>query len=312
MKFKLWGQFIFLVIFFTGCLPVISTELDYPSNHSSLAESQITELTLTQITTATTTATTIPTGTPFLPFTATTTPIPPTTTPTVDPNKILLGPGDVLIPILMYHHVSPYSAGSEYAVSLDQFRRQMQWLQEQGYQTILVSDMVEAVKDGKLLPLKPIILTFDDGFKDVYENAFPLLTEFGFTATIYLIEDVINKHPYMTDEMVETLITAGWEIGNHSKSHAHLPTSRDLENEVCLSRARLIERFNQPFESFAYPYAAKDDKSIQAVKDCGYTSSAGNGSFTIQTEERLFFFSRREIKSYFDMQRFITTVTDVR
>lgn len=312
MKFKLWGQFIFVLVFMTGCTPMTSTDLDSPSILSSLSDSQTTETTDTQLITITSTVTNIPTGTPFLPFTSTPTPIPPTITSTVDPNMTLFGPGDVLIPILMYHHVTPNSTGSEYAVSLDQFRRQMQWLQEQGYQTVLVSDMVEAVKNGKLLPLKPIILTFDDGFKDVYENAFPLLTELGFAATIYLIEDVINKHPYMTDEMVETLIDEGWEIGNHSKSHAHLPTSRDLENEVCLSRARLIERFQQPFESFAYPYAAKDEKSIQAVKDCGYTSGAGNGSFTIQTEERLFFFSRREIKSYFDMQRFITTVTDVR
>jgi len=108
------------------------------------------------------------------------------------------------------------------------------------------------------------------------------------------------------------LINAGWELGHHSKSHAYLPKLQNLDDEVCDSRARLIEQFNQPFESFAYPYAVKDEKSIQAVKDCGYTSGAGNGSFTIQTEERLFFFSRREIKSYFDMQRFITTVTDIR
>ena len=101
-------------------------------------------------------------------------------------------------------------------------------------------------------------------------------------------------------------------MGHHSRTHAYLPGLRNLDDEICDSRARLIERFNQPFDSFAYPFAAKDERSIQAVKDCGYTSGAGNGSFTIQTEERLFFFSRREIKSYFDMQRFITTVTDIR
>jgi peptidoglycan/xylan/chitin deacetylase (PgdA/CDA1 family) len=212
----------------------------------------------------------------------------------------------------MYHHVTKFSTGSEYAVSMDQFRRQMQWLYDEGYQTVSIADMVEAIHLGKLLPLKSIILTFDDGFMDVYENAFPILTELDYTGTIYLIEGVINKHPYITDEIIEDLIDAGWEFGNHSRTHAHLPSLRDLNDEVCASRQRLIERFNQPFDSFAYPFAAKDDKSIQAVRDCGYTSGAGNGSFTIQTEERLFFLSRREIKSYFDMQRFITTVTDER
>jgi peptidoglycan/xylan/chitin deacetylase (PgdA/CDA1 family) len=267
----------------------------------------------TIILTSTITPTSTITTTPFLPSTPTVTPITPTATSTLDPNYSFYGPDNVLIPILLFHHVVPYnSSGTEYAVTVDQFSRQMKWLKELGFHTIKVADMVEAIHEGKLLPNKPVIITFDDGFRDVYDNAFPILEEVGFTATMYLIEGVINKHPYITDEIIEDLINAGWEFGNHSRTHAYLPGLSNLDDEVCTSRQRLIERFNQPFDSFAYPFAAKDEKSIQAVKDCGYTSGAGNGSFTIQIEERLFFFSRREIKSYFDMQRFITTVTDVR
>jgi len=249
------------------------------------------------------------TQTPFLPST----PVPsPTPSSTPDPNLTLTGPGTVLAPVLMYHHVKSSGGGSEYAVSVDQFKRQVEWLKEEGYQTITIADLVEAIQSGKMLPLKPIILTFDDGYLDVYQNAYPILQEAGYTATMYLIENTINDHGYITDTIITELSEAGWEFGNHSATHAYLPSSKNMEDEVCSSRARLIEEYNLPFDSFAYPYAAKDEGSIQAVIDCGYSSGSGNGSFTIHVEERIFFLSRREIKSYFDMQRFITTVTDIR
>lgn len=317
MKFWL-GVILLSLLLTTGCAPLgisANNSLDalqdtgLDSLHSLTPGATITS---TTITTATSTITT----TPFRPITAsptsTTNPTS-TTTITPDPDKTQFGPGPVLFPILMYHRVVPYNgSGSEFAVTVDQFTRQMKWLKDEGYQTIKVADMVEAIHNGKLLPNKPVIITFDDGFTDVYNYAFPILEEMGYTATMYLIEGVINKHPYVSDENIEDLIEAGWEFGNHSRTHAYLPGLSTLGDEVCASRQRLIERFSQPFDSFAYPFAAKHEGSMQAVKDCGYTSGAGNGSFTIHTEERLFFFSRREIKSYFDMQRFITTVTDIR
>ncbi len=255
------------------------------------------------------------TPTPFLPNT----PIPPTPstptltfTPTLDPEHVFSGPGPILAPILMYHHVQPAGRGSEYILSVDQFRRQVQWLKEQGYQTVNISELVEAIRFGKVLPRKPIVLTFDDGYMDVYQNAFPILQAAGYTGTMYLIEKTINSGPYINDAVIAELSAAGWEFGDHSATHAFLQNNKNIQDEVCGSRARLIERYGLPFESFAYPYAVKDEGSIQAVKDCGYTSGAGNGSFTIQVEERNFFLSRREVKSYFDMQRFITLVTDIR
>ncbi|MDO9084961.1 MAG: polysaccharide deacetylase family protein [Anaerolineaceae bacterium] len=310
---KIWLGVILVSLFLTsGC-----TQIGISANNSidalmdvELGGLQTPSLTATITTTPTITATSTITTTPFLPNTAT-----PTSTPSItpDPDKSQFGPGPVLFPILMYHHVVPYNgSGSQYAVTVDQFSRQMKWLKEQGFQTIKVADMVEAIHEGKLLPNKPVIITFDDGFRDVYDNAYPILEELGYTATMYLIEGVINKNPYVNDENIDDLIDAGWEFGNHSRTHAYLPGLSNLDDEVCASRQRLIERFDLAFDSFAYPFAAKHEGSMQAVKDCGYTSGAGNGSFTIHIEDRLFFFSRREIKSYFDMQRFITTVTDVR
>ena len=294
-----WGILCGLLFLTAGCAQVNSVVGS--SQEAGVMESPV--ATILPSTTVTPFPTLVPklTQTPFLPST----PVPSLTpTHTPDPKLTFTGPGPVLAPVLMYHHVKPYSTDSEYVVSVDQFKRQVEWLQEQGYQTISIADLVEAIQVGKLLPHKPIILTFDDGFLDVYQNAYPILQEAGYTATMYLIEKSINDHGYITD--------AGWEFGNHSATHAYLPFSKNMQDEVCASRSRLIEKYDLPFDSFAYPYAAKDEGSIQAVKDCGYISGAGNGSFTIHVEERIFFLSRREIKNYFDMQRFITTVTDLR
>ena len=307
MRRLCWGMLCCLLILTSGC-----AQLDVAADSDALGrgiESQV--ATVFPSVTFTPSPTLIPTltPTPFIPST----PVPsltPTLTP--DSNLTFTGPGPVLAPVLMYHHVKPYSTGSEYVVSVDQFNRQVQWLQEQGYQTISIADLVEAIQVGKLLPLKPIILTFDDGYLDVYQNAYPILQEAGYTATIYLIENTLNDYGYISDANIEELSDAGWEFGNHSATHAYLPSSKNMQDEVCGSRTRLIEKYNLPFDSFAYPFAAKDESSIQAVKDCGYNSGAGNGSFTIHVEERIFFLSRREIKSYFDLQRFITTVTDLR
>ncbi len=263
--------------------------------------------------TATPTATLTPTmtPTPYLPATEFPT-LTPTPTTTPDPNLTFSGPGPVMAPMLMYHHISAYPSSSEYVTSVNQFRQQVNWLKEQGYETITVSELIEAIEYGKWLPHKPVILTFDDGYRDVYDYAYPIMQELGYKGTMYVIEKTLNTGGSITDEIIQELSAAGWEFGNHSATHAYLATTNNLEDEVCGSRMRLIEKYNLPFDSFAYPYADKQEKSIQAVIDCGYTSGAGNGSFTIQVEERNFFLSRREVKGYFDMQRFITLVTDIR
>lgn len=307
MRQLCWGVLWCLLILTTGCVPVNVAAVSNMEN--TRLEGEFATVFPTQTIIPSPTLIPTQTQTPFLPST----PVPsPTPTSPLDPNLVLSGPGPILAPVLMYHHVKPYSSGSEYVVSIDQFNRQVQWLKEEGYQTITINDLVEAIRYGKYLPLKPIILTFDDGYLDIYQNAYPILQEAGYTATMYLIENALNDYGYITDAIIEELSAEGWEFGNHSATHAYLPSSKNMLDEVCGSRTRLIDQYDLPFDSFAYPYAAKDEGSIQAVKDCGYTSGAGNGSFTIHMEERIFFLSRREIKSYFDMQRFITTVTDIR
>jgi hypothetical protein len=238
--------------------------------------------------------------------------------PSETPNPIpegysFQGPGPILAPVLMYHHVldANYSY-TEYGVTNNQFQMQMTWLAENGYQTITISELAHAIRNGALLPLKPVVITFDDGNQDVYLNAYPIMEELRFVGTVYLIEKSINTYNNFDDEMIATLSNKGWEFGSHSATHAVLTATYHLEDEVCGSRQRLIDKYGLPFESFAYPFVIMDSRVQQMVKDCGFTSAVGNGSHTIHTKERLYFISRREVKSYFTQQQFINLVSDVR
>lgn len=306
---KFWfGAFLCLILFLSSCS---KTEVSIVSDQNDQLISVTTPIPkYTITTTATTTTTPTITTTPFLPATPT---ITQTSTETLDPHLVQTGPGSFLCPILLYHHVLVNnSSGTEYTVTVDQFRSQMQWLKENGYQTISVQDMVDTIHDGKVLPIKPIIITFDDGNEDIYNNAYPILQEMGFTATMYLISEAIGDYGNFTENEIQELSSAGWEFGSHSRTHANLNTTPDRTDEICGSKNQLMELLNIPINSFAYPYGIENDRAMNIAFGCGYTSGAGLGSYTIQTQSKLFYFSRREIKSYFDMQRFITTVTDLR
>lgn len=253
------------------------------------------------------TETSTPTFTPTATFTYTptlTSSPTPTITPTPTTQLVNFGPGVVPIPVLLYHHIaSPASKVNRYYVDPETFRSQMEYLYQKGYHTVRVSDLVSAVHEGSLLPEKPVVITFDDGDRDVYENAYPILQRLGFTATIYLIENALNADTNLTVEMVRELVANGWEVGSHSMSHADLLKSQNQTYEICTSRQKLIGRLGVSVDTFAYPYGLANDHLMQMVQDCGYTSGAGLGYWNKHTPYNLFYFSRREVEGTFTLQQ---------
>jgi len=136
--------------------------------------------TVTAAPTPTDTPTPPPSETPLTTFTV-------TPTPTLEPQWYIHGPGEVIVPILLYHHVALLQSENIYYVSPDAFERQMNLLHEWGYRTISVELMVRAIKEGTELPPKPIILTFDDGSETIVTNALPILQKYNFTGTAYIV-----------------------------------------------------------------------------------------------------------------------------
>src|SRR5688572_1456377 len=180
-----------------------------------------------------------PTSTP----TSTSTPLPPTETATVTNTATITptftasplptatwvaqGPGDVVVPILLYHWISVSPSDgpnytSPYYVKPEMFEAQMKLLRDWGYTTITIDMLLKAIGEGAELPPRPMLITFDDGHLDNYTAAFPIMEKYGFTGILYLAANYIGVENYLSVDQIKEMAAAGWEVGSHSISHADL------------------------------------------------------------------------------------------
>jgi peptidoglycan/xylan/chitin deacetylase (PgdA/CDA1 family) len=252
--------------------------------------------------------------TPIILPTATETPKPtvtpdPTLTPTPNitppPQWIYHEAGKVTIPILLYHHIAEIEPGNRYYVSPRAFAEQMAWLWSNGYTTIPISTVVQAIMTGADLPEKPVVITFDDGDEDVFTNAFPIMDAYGFKGTIYLIAGRMNGRDVISNESVLQLINAGWEIGSHSYTHIDLSKNHDaLPYEVVSSRDVLQQTFQVPVNTFAYPFGAIDPSVVNAVANNRYLGAVGLGILSNHDLSTLYYLSRLEVQSDYDLEKF--------
>ena len=223
---------------------------------------------------------------------------------------ISFGPGDLHIPILLYHHFSDDAKYSRYTVSPQTFAQQLQWLYDNGYHTVSIEDVITALKVGKELPENPIVITIDDGNADVYNTAFPLMKQYNFTATVYLIAYAIGSSNMLDINMIQELRAAGWDFGSHSFSHVDLTSANANSGyEICTSKKELSEKLGMEIRSFAYPYGLADEHSMGTVFKCGYLAGMGLGSYNKEANYNLFYLPRREVQRDFSMEKFQSLLT---
>ena len=247
----------------------------------------------------TNTATLLPSETPppTLTFTSTLTP---------EPQWSVQGPGQVIVPILLYHHIGYSLQGDTvYYVSPEVFDRQMNLLYQWGYQTISVQLLVKAIQEGAELPPKPIILTFDDGSETIYERALPIMQRYHFTGVSYIVYYYVGTTNYMNADQIRVLYAAGWEVGSHSLRHKDLTAHPDRqEDEVVESRRRLESLLGIPVLSFAYPFGAYNSDSLHYVHQAGYIAAMGLGNDSLQGNKNLFYLYRQAVKGTDDLKTF--------
>ena len=304
------GRFILLTgIFLLGCggFGLIATSTPTPT----LEPTHTLSPSLTPFQPVPNTSTFIPTETftpsPTFTPTSTFTPLPTfTPTSTLTPEFIVQGPGNVTVPILLYHHVGYSLTDSEYYVSPDEFENQMNYLFMRGYRTISVEQLTQAINLGAQLPSRPILLTFDDGSETVYTEALPIMKIYGFTGTAYIVDNYIGATRYMNKIQIRALYEAGWEIGSHSLSH-HDVTTRpgSQEEEIVKSRQRLESYLGVPVRSFAYPFGAYDNASLKLVKSAGYIAAMGLGDRSAQGKENIFYLYRQSVTAETTLEAFI-------
>ena len=120
------------------------------------------------------------------------------------------------IPILMYHSIS-YEKGNTVRVPKENFKEQMKYLKDNNYTTLNLDELYIYMKTGKIIPKKPIVITFDDGYKDNYTNAYPILKEFKLKATVFVITDTIDTAKnYLTSNEIKSMDANNIRIESHT------------------------------------------------------------------------------------------------
>lgn len=182
--------------------------------------------------------------------------------------------GKFYAPILLYHHIALKRPQNSYFVSPEIFDEQMKWLKDNDYKVISLDQFYLAAIGKEKIPKKPVIITFDDGFRDQYKNAFPILKKYGFTATFYVKTNNLNKGGMTWDEL-EELKEAGNIIASHSVNHLDLTkmTDEELKSELEESKNILEKNLGIEIKHFCYPGGTYSKKIITALKEAGYLTS---------------------------------------
>ena len=213
---------------------------------------------------------------------------------------------EVVVPILLYHHIAAQGSDQRYFVTPTQFAEQMQWLVDHGYEAITEAQLAEVIGNGGVLPEKPVIITFDDGNADFFKGAYPVMSRLKLVGVAFLITDRIDQPGSINSDQVRELINAGWEIGSHTASHPDLLDQRtNPSQEIGGSREWLNRQFGINVVSFAYPYGLMDDSIAKMVRENGYTSAARLGGRIRQSQDDLYFLGRTEIRGDYTMAEFV-------
>jgi peptidoglycan/xylan/chitin deacetylase (PgdA/CDA1 family) len=178
------------------------------------------------------------------------------------------------VPILEYHVLGAAPADEPYPdlyVSRPEFHKQMSWLDEHGYEAVTLEQVEKAWYHGGTLPPKPVVLSFDDGYRPQFTYALPELRRHGWAGVLNLKAEGSDLYP----SNVEAMIAAGWELAAHTIHHLDLTEldAAQLKEEVAGSRAILRREYGVPVKNFCYPAGRFDSTVIAAVEAAGYTGA---------------------------------------
>ena len=180
-----------------------------------------------------------------------------------------------VVPIIMYHHVTRLDSPQPDTVSPERFEWHMVYLKKHHFTVLPLTAFIEALQSGIPVPRKSVVITFDDGYEDNYTQAFPILKEYKFPATIFVVADSVNTKGFLTTAQMKELLANGIEIGSHTRTHAYLPdTPVDVRRtEIFDSKRRLEEETGVRVAHFAYPTGGFDEEIKEMVKQAGYDSA---------------------------------------
>ncbi len=199
--------------------------------------------------------------------------VPPNLNAQISPSEVFVSPA---VPILMYHHIQDYPYGKDLSsvsifVSPANFEAQLNWLALNNFQTVNLSYFQNPTR----ISGKPIVLTFDDGYQDAYDQVFPMLRKYGFAATFYPIVNNIDKSGFLTKKEILEMQASGMTFGSHSLSHPNLTeiSESQAQQEIYASKIILQQITGKEVLDFCYPGGKLNQNAINIVANSGYRTA---------------------------------------
>ena len=203
---------------------------------------------------------------------------------------VIADPG---IPLLLYHKIGRPPRGARVPgqyVSPGLFRRHLDYLLARGYATVSLLDLPRLWTGASPAPgveatrPRPVVITFDDGYRCLHEHAFPALAERGMTATVFLVVGALGAdnsweqaigdvaEPMLSLPGIHEMRAQGMEFGSHTLSHAHLTqlAPEDARREIAESRLRFEQQLGERCRTLAYPYGEWNQRVREMTEEAGY------------------------------------------
>lgn len=224
----------------------------------------------------------------------------------------------MVVPILLYHSIAEVVAPQfqKWALSPQLLAAHLDYLQSAGYTPLTVSQLTQIMTDDtSYIPVRPIVLTFDDGLADFYTGALPLLVQHEFVATLYTPTGYIGgvsewlapygegARPMMSWTQIAKLPMVGIEIGAHTHSHRPLDTLpiSEARYEIVRSKTILEQKLGRRVTTFAYPQGYYNEQVRGLVKEAGFTSACATKHALSATYDDRFSLARISITNTTDV-----------
>ena len=176
--------------------------------------------------------------------------------------------------VLMYHSINHEKKPNCLRVPSQKFAAEMKWLFDNGYHTLSLGELFDAATGSKTVPEKSVVLTFDDGYRDNYQSALPVLRQYHFKATVFMITAKINdtKNGYLTADELKEMDKSGFAVECHTVSHPDLSelSYKQQYRQLFDSRETLQKLLGHPVDFLAYPSGEYNSNTIAAAKKIGY------------------------------------------
>ncbi len=232
---------------------------------------------------------------------------------------IPLGRRSISVPILMYHYIRDAPSiyrdrlGYNLTVTPADFRTQMGLLATHGYHPVDFNDLRAYFAGITPLPNQPVVITFDDGYRDLYTAAYPILKYFGFKAVAYIVTGFVGQSRYVTADQVVEMDRYGIEIASHTLDHSNVArmSTYSATYQLASSRTWLQNLVGHSVVDFAYPSGKFSAQAVSALQATGYDTAVTEIGGTVHSRADRYTWTRERVSGGESMGDFMWSLGPV-